>query len=366
MKAISRQIDLFSNISLDDINLARFLDNIEVGIIIINENNEIVHTNKRVEDLFGYEKAELAGQLLNILIQDNIVHTHQSHIDRFFKNPENRPMGIGLDLFAKKKDQEVIPVEVSISYLKTKEGKLGISFINDLRFRKKLENELRDANNELQAFAKTVAHDINNTLVGVVSLSELLAEQYDHIPQEKQKDLLLEVAQSGRKLSNIINELLLFASIDKIEVNLLPIEMKSVIDEALKRLHYLTSDVDISIKMADNFPLSLGHAAWIEEVWFNLISNAIKYGGNTPEIEFGFNKEDKWINYWIKDNGDGLTSEQVAVIFNATELAEKNIIKGHGLGLSIVKRIIEKQGGKVSVQSEEGRGSSFGFYLEQA
>lgn len=112
-----------------------------------------------------------------------------------------------------------------------------------------------------------------------------------------------------------------------------------------------------------NWPSAIGYTPWIEEVWVNYISNAIKYGGEPPYIELGAEEKIGKTLFWIKDNGAGIDPEQQSQIFiKSTRLNEK-IVKGHGLGLTIVKRIVEKLGGQVGITSTVGKGSTFTFEL---
>jgi len=108
----------------------------------------------------------------------------------------------------------------------------------------------------------------------------------------------------------------------------------------------------------------LGYAPWVEEVWMNYLSNAIKYGGAPPRIEIGATPgSDNWVRFWIKDNGKGLTAAQQARLFVPFTRLEQGAATGHGLGLAIVKRIVEGMNGVVEVESEKGRGSVFSFSL---
>ena len=118
--------------------------------------------------------------------------------------------------------------------------------------------------------------------------------------------------------------------------------------------------------MPDDWPSALGYAPWIEEVWINYISNAIKYGGQPPRVELGAEKQaDNTVRFWVRDNGPGLSPEDQARLFTPFEQLQVRA-KGHGLGLSIVQRILEKMDGQVGVESEEGKGSLFYFVLAGA
>jgi signal transduction histidine kinase len=230
--------------------------------------------------------------------------------------------------------------------------------------RKEAEAELQARNEELDAFAHTVAHDLKNPLGVMVGISEVLATDHPTMPPADLESYLLTISQSGRKARNIVDELLLLASVRQKEIKLQPINMADIVAEAQQRLIDLIRKCQAEIILPKQWPPALGYEAWIEEVWVNYLSNAMKYGGHPPRIELGATPwADHTIHFWAKDNGSGLNSQEQALLFIPFTQLSQVRATGHGLGLSIVRRIIEKLGGQVTVQSEPGRGSIFGFTL---
>ncbi|MBN1876938.1 MAG: GAF domain-containing protein [Anaerolineae bacterium] len=239
--------------------------------------------------------------------------------------------------------------------------------------------ELEIHNKELDAFAHTVAHDLKNPLTSLVGYSEFLATRYATIDPDVVNETLQTVARNGRKMTSIINALLLLASVRKMEEVAIDIlDMEHIVAEVLERLASMITEYQVKIILPETWPIAMGYAAWIEEVWANYVSNAIKYGGRRdanipPQVEFGamplssfFHEENisrNMIRFWVKDNGPGLTSEAQARLFTKFERLGQIRIEGHGLGLSIVRRIVEKLGGQVGVESEVNVGSLFWFTL---
>ncbi len=170
-------------------------------------------------------------------------------------------------------------------------------------------------------------------------------------------------------MDNIIDELLLLARLREVEAEIGPLDMASIVDEAQKRLAYMIEDyqAEIVLPPAEDWPAALGYGPWVEEVWVNYLSNALKYGGRPPRIELGFSILDfelsTGICFWLRDNGPGLTPEEQVRLFTPFTRLNQVRAKGHGLGLSIVRRIVEKLGGQVGVESETGQGSVFSFTL---
>jgi signal transduction histidine kinase len=226
--------------------------------------------------------------------------------------------------------------------------------------------ELETRNEELDAFAHTVAHDLKNPLTALVGFGELLESRYNTLSVERIRSTLGIIAQNGRKMTNIINELLLLATVRKAgDVDMAPIDMARVVTDAQKRSADLARKYDTNIVAPDVWPAAWGYGPWVEEVWANYISNAIKYGGRPPNIELGATEltETDTICFWVRDNGNGLTPEEQARLFKPFTRLDQVQVKGHGLGLSIVRRIVEKLNGEVCVISEVGQGSTFSFTL---
>lgn len=223
--------------------------------------------------------------------------------------------------------------------------------------------ELEKRNADLDAFAHTVAHSLKNSLGLIVGRAELLLSDEIDLPPQKQRDSLRIVARTGRHMSHVIDELLLLASIRNIDVTLAPMNMRRVVDDARERLSPLIEDRDAEIVLPDEWPAALGHEPWVEEVWVNYLSNALKYGGTPPRIALGAEREGDSIRFWVRDSGPGITAEDLARLFTPFTRIDQAAAQGHGLGLSIVHRIVEKLGGTVGVESEIGDGSVFWFTL---
>jgi PAS domain S-box-containing protein len=232
--------------------------------------------------------------------------------------------------------------------------------------------ELEAQNAELDAFAHTVAHDLKNPLGIVSSYSNFLAAYIERLNPPEVKQAAQMTEQSAQKAVSIVNNLLLLASTNKQAVELKPLDMAAIIGEARQRLKTMFMEYQPQIIVAAAWPLALGHAAWIEEVWVNYLSNALKYGGRPPLLELGgellphvsgSNITSRLARFWVRDNGRGLTPQEQARLFTPFERLSQANIGGHGLGLSIVKRIVEKLDGTVGVESAPGQGSTFFFTL---
>lgn len=230
-----------------------------------------------------------------------------------------------------------------------------------------LVGSLQESNEELDSFAHTVAHDLQNTLSIVIGFAELLRRDDTRLTEDRRKQMAEALVKNTYKMSNIIKELLLLSSVRKSDVAIEPLNMQQIVEAALLRLSYMLEDYKPEVVIQEQWPVALGHAAWIEEIWENYISNALKYGGQPPRVECGGEKlADGRVRFWVRDNGPGLTAEEQARLFDPFIQLSKVRVKGSGLGLSIVQRIANKLGGEVGVESEIGQGSLFSFILPQA
>ncbi len=349
----------------DNVSIKTLLESLAEGVIIINEKAKIVFVNKRLLEMSGFIADEVIGQSINIFIPSSYHKKHESHLSGFFNNPIVRPMGTGLELKMTKKNGDNLPVEISLSHLNSDIGKLAIAFVTNISARKKAEDELKARNKELDSYAHSVAHNLNSSLVGIINFSTLLINPDIELSREIRLSYLNEISNISLKMSSVIKELLIFASMKKEDVDESEVNSVVILNNVLDRLKFQIKEKNASIKIQDNLLNCYGYGPWIEEVWFNLISNAINYGGDPPIIEISSNRcDDNFIEFKIKDNGKGISDELKEVIFKNNNLIKEKYIKGFGIGLNITQKIITKLGGRIAVESELDKGSCFCFFIK--
>ncbi|MFP4395630.1 MAG: sensor histidine kinase [Anaerolineales bacterium] len=240
-------------------------------------------------------------------------------------------------------------------------------------------HELEISNAELDAFAHTVAHDLKNPLSVVIGTSSMLEARQEKMSPEVRAERLRAITKMGYKMTNIVEALLLLASVRKRrleEASRAPLAMAEIVAEALARLEDQIAETGatIEIERPAAWPQVLGYAPWIEEVWVNYVSNALKYGGRPaegapPRVEIGCDvatTPEERHRFWVRDNGPGLEIAAQEKLFIEFQRLEQVRIEGHGLGLSIVRRIVEKLDGEVGLESTPGAGSRFWFTLPAA
>lgn len=222
--------------------------------------------------------------------------------------------------------------------------------------------KLQEQNEDLDAFAHTVAHDLKNPLQIILTYTELLQQVETFSP--KGKIFTDTIIDTTLKMNNIIEELQRLAWIRKDKINITPVHMHEQIEQALSRLQIMVNTYKPAIEIAEEFPTAQGYGPWVEEVWMNYLSNGMKYGGTPLKLAIGSEDQgDGYMRYWVRDNGYGIPVEEHARVFEKSIQLNRKSNDGYGLGLSITKRIIEKLGGKVGINATYPQGSEFYFTL---
>lgn len=225
--------------------------------------------------------------------------------------------------------------------------------------------EKKELLDELDAFAHTVAHDLKNPLATLYGRLGLLRMQLAPSHDTTLIHHAAEANAAASRLSGIIDDLLLLAGVRQQQVQLAPLDMRTVVAEALDRLEDLLGHSDAQVSQPATWPTAIGYAPWVTNVWSNYIGNAAKYAGSHPRIELGaeLTPGGNYVRFWAQDHGPGLSEAQQAALFVPFTRISSIRVKGHGLGLSIVRRIVEKLGGQVGVESQPGHGARFWFDL---
>lgn len=233
----------------------------------------------------------------------------------------------------------------------------------EIELREKLA-ELAEQNADLDAFAHTVAHDLRNPISVVSGFSELLQDNFSALPESTVSEYLTSIHASAEKMNSIVKALMSLAQVRQAQIEKKPLQMETIVVEVQKRLAPMINEYQAELVIPESWPVALGYAPWVEEVLVNYITNALKYGGRPPRVALTATvQSDGSIRFGVSDNGKGLTAEEQSKLFTPFTRLNQVKIEGHGLGLSIVRRIVEKLDGEVGIQSEPGCGSVFTFTL---
>ena len=223
--------------------------------------------------------------------------------------------------------------------------------------------DLQSRNKDLEAYASTVAHDLKEPLAVMILTANLITKIPD-LTGDEMKQYLGQIRSTAYQMNTIISTMLLFAKVSKSEAPVEQVDMAQIVANVLNRLCVMIKEYRAQIDLPACWPAAIGYAPWLEEVWTNYLSNALKHGSQPPQVELGASVQTNgMVRFWIRDHGPGIPVDVQARLlqpFSQTELVCNPI---HGLGLSIVHRIIEKLNGQVGFESEAGKGSLFFFTL---
>jgi PAS domain S-box-containing protein len=354
--------------------LAATLASIGDAVIATDAHGRIQFMNPVAEALTGWKQEEAVG--MDVTQVRHVVGENPDTLDehpvlQVLRTGASVEMPEGTKLVAR--DGKQIPIDDSVAPIRNGgESVTGtVMVFRDVTERlraaevlRRYAFELEERNGELDAFAHTVAHDIKSLLNLMINYSNILTDDRIPVSEQEEKKFLQIIARSGKKMSNIINELYLLSTARRDEVETGPLDMASIVASAQERLSHVIEEHNAEISLPPEWPVASGYGPWVEEVWVNYLSNGIKYGGRPPRLSLGATKEpDGQVRFWIRDNGPGITpADQERLFVPFTQLSQVRA-NGHGLGLSIVRRIVERLNGEVRVASRIGEGSVFAFTL---
>ena len=344
-------------------------------IIIVAGKGVIARANAEAEKKFGYASAELVGQPIEILIPERYHTKHLTDREAYERAPHTRPMGSGIDLFAKRKDGHEIPVEISLSPLKTDTGTLIIAIVRDISERKTAERELKAkaeelarSNSELEQFAYIASHDLQEPLRAISGSCQLLERRYHDKLDDSGREFITFAVDGCRRMQQLIGDLLEYSRVTSKARPSVTVDCNHVMQQVRANLRQQIEERGATIE-ADNLPLVKGDPTQLVQLLQNLVSNGMKFHkmGQTPHVKITATERAGEVSFAVTDNGIGIDSKyfhRLFVIFK--RLHSRDEYPGTGIGLAICKKIVERHGGAIWLESEPGRGAAFHFTLPKA
>jgi PAS domain S-box-containing protein len=354
--------------------------------VIVDAAGRIVMVNAQTEKLFGYSRAELASAPVEMLLPERYRARHRELRDAFVAAPAQRPMGAGVDLYARHKQGFEIPVEISLSPLATDGGIVVSASIRDVTEARAAQRELarqRDAlesanqdlarsNAELEQFASVASHDLQEPLRKLVSFSELLEQDAgDQLPERARQDLAF-ITDAARRMRTLVRDLLALSRTGTSEMKVIPVSLDACADRALEALDLRISE-SAAVITRDPLPIVMGDLTLLEALYQNLLSNALKFTapGQPPRIHLTAERgrDSSWV-LGVRDAGIGIDPKHAAEIFRPfRRLHAPEKYPGTGIGLAIASKAIDRHGGRLWVEPAGPKGepgSHFRFTLERA
>jgi PAS domain S-box-containing protein len=347
-----------------------------VGVAVVRgEDHRFELVNTYYESVPGTQETPAAGRAIDEVFREDAARETREFVERAYRRDER--VSVREDRASEGKVGQRTYWDLDYVPLHDVAGEVErvLVLAHDVTEQVQAENALRRRNEELQAltreldaYAHTVAHDLKQPLAILTGYTDLLYEEQAGSATEYSRRLMDTLRTTAAKMTEIVESLLLLADTRQGDVEMQPLDMHQVVSSVCQRLAPTIQEHGAEIALPDGWPTVLGYEPWVESVWMNYVSNAIKYSGSPVRLQLGSCQEpDGMVRFWIDDNGSGLTIEEQSLLFTAplrlTAAREK---AGHGLGLTIVRRIVERLGGEAGVEDAAPQGSRFWFTLRAA
>jgi PAS domain S-box-containing protein len=344
------------------------------AMVVVNVAGEIVLLNVQAEKQFGYARDELLGQPVKNIIPEGFAERLVADDLRTAADALAQRIGTGIELVGRRKDGSEFPIEIMLSPLDSLEGILVTAAIRNISVRKKSEEhlvkkvaELKRSNDELEKFASVASHDLQEPLRMVASFTQLLAKRYKGRLDSDADEFIAYAVDGSNRMKAVIQALLVYSRAGTNGKALHQISSESALQVAVANLRAAIEESG-AVVTHDALPAVITDDVQLALVFQNLVGNAIKYHGpETPHVHVSATKNGgkEWI-FSMRDNGMGIDPQYYEKIFILFQrLHGQKEFKGSGIGLAICKKILERLGGRIWVESQLEKGSTFYFALPE-
>ena len=377
------------------------------GIMVANDKGMITLITPSAERLFGYDKDELIGKQIEILVPAKLSGRHMEDREKYSQNPHARAMGAGIELYGLKKNGSEFPVEISLSPYSTAEGNFVIAFIIDITVRKQAEEKLKNYSSELEKqvrnrtlileeaieelektkkdlhkaldkekelselksrFVSMASHEFRTPLTTMMTSLSLITKYGEQTDYENQLKHVGKIKTSINNLTDILNDFLSVSKLEEGKVDNMPesFNLKSFIIDIVSEMKAMANEGQKFTQNHSGNECVFLDKKLLKNVMFNLISNAIKFSSEEGLIEVTSKVSNSSVNISVKDNGIGIPKEDQKHLFERFYRGQNaTYIQGTGLGLNIVAKYAENMNGYLDFESEENKGAIFTIILPQ-
>ena len=342
------------------------------AMVVVNQADDIVLLNVQAENQFGYRRDELLGQKVTSIIPEGFAERIVSDGLRSAEDALAQQIGTGIELVGRRRDASEFPIEIMLSPLASADGILVTAAIRDITARKSAEaqllkkvEELNRSNVELEQFAAFASHDLQEPLRMVASYMKLLSKRYKGKLDSDADEYIAFAAEGAARMHQLIHDLLLYSRVGTKGKEMRDTESEKSLEQAIINLRGAIQESG-ALVTHDPLPSVMADERQLIQLFQNLVGNAIKYQSpGTPKIHISAARNDgkKWM-FSVHDNGLGIDPQYFEKIFGMFQrLHKRDEFAGTGIGLAICKKIVERHGGNISVESQPGEGSTFRFAL---
>jgi len=343
------------------------------AMVVVNQAGEIVLVNGQVETQFGYLRDELVGQKVKNIIPEGFAERLIADATRSTADALAQHIGAGIELSGRRKDGTEFPIEIMLSPLESAEGILVTAAIRNISARKKSEQELAVANQvleesnlELKQFAYVASHDLQSPLRSITGFVQLIQQEYEGKLDEQAQDWIRRTVRAVARMQTLIRDLLSYSRVDARSGPLTQIPFLEIVNDALILLESSIHDSGGQVT-CDKLPMVMGDRSQLVQLMQNLIGNGLAYRSDKPpDIHISAKRSGKdWI-FSVRDNGIGIDPNHYEQIFEIFKrLHSQKDHPGTGIGLAVCRRVVNRHGGKIWVESEPGHGSTFHFTIPE-
>jgi PAS domain S-box-containing protein len=343
------------------------------AVVIVNHTGTILLVNSQTEQLFGYSRNELIDQPVDILVPERFRRQHPAHRASFLAEPRSRPMGEGRDLFGLRKDSTEFPIEIGLNPLETEEGTLVLSAIVDISARKQGEELLRNAvtelarsNAELEQFAYVASHDLQEPLRAVAGCVQALQRRYHGQLDARADELIMHAVEGAVRMQSLISDLLAYSRVATRGQSFTLTDCAAIVRSALTNVQVAITESGARVTYTD-LPTVMGDPTQLTQLFQNLISNACKFRNQQPAaIHIAAEPHEGAWMFSVRDNGIGIEPQYFERIFGLFQRLHTRVeYAGTGIGLAICKKIVERHGGRIWLESQPQQGSTFYFTIPE-
>jgi PAS domain S-box-containing protein len=342
------------------------------GMIMVDRVGAITLANRQIEAMFGYDRDELHGLPISVLVPDSYRDQHPASLEGFMRQPSARAMGAGRELRGRRKDGTEFPVEIGLQPVDTERGMLVLAVVVDISERQKAEavltaktRELERSNAELEQFAYVASHDLREPLRMVASYTELLSERYAGKLDDRADKYIGYIIDGARRMQQLVSDLLALSRVGTQGKPLEPVDSTKVLANVTRAMTPAIRESAARIETG-TLPVVAADEVQLGQLFQNLIGNAIKFRApdRPPWIIIDARRaNDAWV-FSVQDNGIGIESQYSERIFQMFQrLHGRDEYEGNGIGLAIAKKIVERHGGNIWLSSTAGEGTVFYFSL---